>query len=433
MAKVKNLIEEYPPPGYVKVDSKIDGIEIYMPQEAARPSKEMVINFHCPKCGGTEAYDILNQGLQCSYCGHLDRKIINPVGLAADEKEFELELMKQARKGWGEARFELECQNCGAKVSLPPGDLSHTCAFCNSNKVIQQAAEQPSINPEFIIPFKVDLDQCRGILRNFLGGSWMVPKNLRTTAAVQSLTPIYFSFWTFDSILTAQWKAQVGHTQQERYYDSSDRTWKTRTTIVWKWENGQVQLNCDDLIISGTSRLSKRHLSEINNYSLVDLVEFEPSILAGFRALAYDVTLEKAWDQARDIMREKTKSACIDQASTNRVRNFSMTLDFGNESWRSILIPVYVAVFQYSGIVYRVLVNGQTGEISGQRPIDWQKIWLVIGALLVPGLLVSILGLITIPILGLGFLPGAIGVFLLLIGCVVSIVIGVRASQLDDA
>ncbi|MFQ5578748.1 MAG: hypothetical protein ACE5G8_17360, partial [Anaerolineae bacterium] len=31
-------------------------------------------------------------------------------------------------------------------------------------------------------------------------------------------------------------------------------------------------------------------------------------------------------------------------------------------------------------------INGQNGAISGQRPADWRKIWLVIAALFAPGL-----------------------------------------------
>ena len=431
--KLGEFDREFPPPGYKQAESKVKGIEIYLPDIPVNPQTGSVQEFHCPQCGGTTAYNIANQGLQCSYCGYLDKEKIDHVGRQAHENEFTLKVMDLANRGWGSVRQELECSSCGAKLTLPDGSISHTCPFCNSNKVIQQAAEQPVIRPGFIIPFAVNQEQCVKAAVTYLGKSWMVPANLRKFSAVNSFVPIYFSFWSFDAGLSAQWKAQVGHTQQERYYDPSDRTWKTHTKIVWRWEQGVVSLRCDDLIMSGTSRLSRLHLAQIDNFNFNDLVKYTPVVLAGFRAKAYDITLEKGWENARNVMRDKTRQACLDQASTSKVRNFSMNIDFKDESWRSILLPIYLASYSYGGKTYQVLVNGQTGSVSGQRPVDWQKIWLVIALILLPGMVLGLAGLVTIPLAGVGILPGVIGIFLFMIGCVVSVVIGIQANRLDDA
>jgi hypothetical protein len=113
------------------------------------------------------------------------------------------------------------------------------------------------------------------------------------------------------------------------------------------------------------------------------------------------------------------------------IRDFRMSLDFADESWRYILLPVYIATYQYANQNYQVLINGQNGVVSGQRPVDWSKVWLVIAAILAPGLLFSLIGLLTLW-MTIGLPLGAIGAFLLVVGVVVSIVIGVQASKLDD-
>jgi len=131
-------------------------------------------------------------------------------------------------------------------------------------------------------------------------------------------------------------------------------------------------------------------------------------------------------------MRESTRKACLSQASSTKIRNFSMNLDFNDESWRYILLPVYVASYVYRGKVYQALLNGQNGAISGQRPVDWNKVWLVVAALLLPGIVLGVIGLVTLLFAGIGVLIGGFGFVLLIIGIVVSVIIFQRAQGLDD-
>jgi hypothetical protein len=108
-------------------------------------------------------------------------------------------------------------------------------------------------------------------------------------------------------------------------------------------------------------------------------------------AQAYEVDLETAWERARQLMRARTKEACQKQASAQTIRNFSMNLDFSEESWRYFLLPLYLATYRYGNKLFQVMVNGQTGTIAGQRPVDWKKVgWTLAGAFL-PGLLLGII------------------------------------------
>jgi hypothetical protein len=110
-----------------------------------------------------------------------------------------------------------------------------------------------------------------------------------------------------------------------------------------------------------------------------------------------------------------------------------MTLDFSDENWRYLLLPVYVAAYTFTGQTFRVLVNGQTGTIAGQRPVDWMRVSLAIAAALGPGLLLGIIGLLTLVFGGVGVVVGGVGLFLLVIGCVITFFIARTAMQMDDA
>jgi hypothetical protein len=258
----------------------------------------------------------------------------------------------------------------------------------------------------------------------------MVPADLRRGSRLGDFVGVYLPYWTFDADARAAWKAEVGHTRTERYYQNGE--WKERTVVDWRWESGEAQRHFDDLLVPGTDRVSQTHLTGVQAFDLSALCPYAPEYLAGYQAQAYDTPLETAWDTGRQQMREETRATCIGQASTSRVRNFSMELDFANESWRYILLPVYLANYIYANRTYHAIINGQSGAIAGQRPVDWNKVWLVILLLLSPGAGLGLIGLITLPLAGVGVVIGGIGFFLLVVGVIISIILYVQADKMDD-
>jgi hypothetical protein len=78
------------------------------------------------------------------------------------------------------------------------------------------------------------------------------------------------------------------------------------------------------------------------------------------------------------------------------------------------------------------MINGQTGVIAGQRPVDWTKVWLAVAALLAPGLIVGVAGLLTLIFGGLGLFIGLIGFILLVVGLVISFNLVRTAQAMDD-
>ncbi len=419
-----------PPENFIQVPSSVEGIAVYAPAPPEESPQRETVEFKCPQCGATTAFSAEGEGLTCTHCGYFEPAKSDAVGKRAPEYEFTVETMQRAAHGWGEARKDLACQSCGAVASISAESLTHTCAFCGSNKVIQRQAAQDMLRPRFLVPFKIDASACHKLTGEWLGSSWMVPGSLKQLARVADFTAVYLPYWTFDALTSASWKAEVGHARTRRYREGGK--WKERIEIEWRWESGQVQLNIDDLIVEGTGKLSRLLLERLKRFDLAALTPYEPKFLAGMQARAYDIPLEDAWKVARQKMREQTRQACRSQASTSMLRNFSMNLDFSQETWRYILLPVYVAAYRYQGKSYQVMVNGQTGVVAGQRPVDWTRIWLVVAALLAPGVLLGLLGLVTLVFAGLGAAIGGFGFILLVVGIVIAVIIVLNAMKMDD-
>ncbi|MCE1252136.1 MAG: hypothetical protein LWX83_01165 [Anaerolineae bacterium] len=408
------------PSGFKAISSALEGISVYAPASKEENENSAPAEFKCPNCGASTRFDVGAGGVACEHCGFVAEVKAASVGLNAAVFEFTLESLKQAERGWGVERQELACRSCGAALSIEPRALTGTCPFCGSHEVFQRSATSESLRPRFVVPFKIENKDLASRTREWLGKGWFHPDGLASQVGMDLFTGIYLPFWTFSAGINAVWKAEVGYERQESHYNPNTKQNETVTVIDWVWRDGRAHLNINDLLVCGSKRISGTLLERISTFDLRALMAYAPDYLAGWKALAYDISLQNAWEEGKANMREKAKTSCHDQIDSSHVRNFNMSADFDDESWRYILLPVYVASYRYEQKTFQVLVNGQTGEVAGQKPVAWWKVWLAITVLLSPGALLALIGLPLLLAGGLGIVPLAIGGLLFVIGLVIS-------------
>ena len=328
------------PPHFTAAPSAVDGIAVFVPQVSEEDTSQVPTIFKCPNCGATTAYDVASGGVGCEHCGYQSEVKAAKVGLNASVFEFTLEALDQSERGWGIERQECACQSCGAVLSIEARAMTTTCPFCGSHEVNLRNVTSETIRPRFVIPFKIKSDVLAAHTREWLGKGWFHPDELSKQVGLDRFNGIYLPFWTFNASISADWKAEVGYEHQESWYNPSTKTTETRSVIDWVWKDGRAQVDIQDLLTSGTGRLSRIILERIYPFNLNELMTYSPDYLAGWKALAYDVALQPAWDAGKKAMREKAKSACYNQIDSSHVRNFNMGADFADESWRYILLPV---------------------------------------------------------------------------------------------
>lgn len=366
------------------------GIAIFMPRPENEAHKKTV-EFSCPQCAASTAYSADNGGLTCTFCGYYAPPAQEAIGIKAAEFEFTVETMERVAHGWGIERQELACNRCAARTTISSDMLTHTCPFCGSNQVVQVKAPQDALRPRFLVPFAITEDGCREKTAVWLSDTWLAPKELQKFAHHSNYTPIYIPFWTFDADTHADWRAEVAHTRTVTTGHGKNR--RTHTVTDWKWESGNVHVNIDDLLVNGSNQVSTVLLEQMQGYNMGDLTAYDPAFLAGIQAQAYDTGLDEAWETGRGQMRERTRTACRADATSQRMRNFSMSLEFSNESWRYILLPLYLATYTYEHKPYQVMINGQNGIIAGQRPVAWKKVIAAMVLSLLPSFIFGLLAL----------------------------------------
>ncbi|MBN1536104.1 MAG: hypothetical protein JW908_05180 [Anaerolineales bacterium] len=339
-----------------------EGYAARHPQEPEVASGTQV--FSCPKCGGHMIINLDGQ-LVCEYCGHEETLEQNHV---ADEAEQVLDFILPTTRGhrWSETQQQLVCAQCGA-VSLLPEEVRATeCPYCGSHQLITSEEISELIDPQVIAPAKISDQDAAKRIREWLGAGWFVPDDLRKLAQSFALRPAYYPFWTFDGTLHLKWTCEIN----EGSGDSSD----------WVPRDGVELEMFDDVLVPGIKSLLKENLADLEPFNLKEVVEFDPSFVAGWNALAYDHSLADASLVARQKVIRKIRSQLYSRVlPTKQKRNLKGgAIDWSGMTFKHVLIPLWLGSYTYQGKEYHIVINGCTGKIAGEKPLDMVKVGLAI-------------------------------------------------------
>jgi hypothetical protein len=114
-------------------------------------------------------------------------------------------------------------------------------------------------------------------------------------------------------------------------------------------------------------------------------VPYQAQYLAGFGAEGYQIQLDEGFGDAQAKMRRVIEGDVRRDIGGDLQRINSLQTQYGNVTFKHVLLPIWVAAYRYGGRSYRFVVNGQTGEVDGERPYSKFKIAfaILLGAILV--------------------------------------------------
>jgi hypothetical protein len=341
--------------------------------------------FRCDNCGGVLLYDPKSRGLLCKHC----KAAAAPSRLAPmpgyQVREIPLEQgLSRPPLGLGVQLEGIECKECGATVNMQPGERSTTCVYCASPTVVTVNRCDSTITPESLIPFLVPPDTASENFKKWLSGLWFRPSDLSKLAKLEQIYGVYVPYWTFDATVHSSWTAERGH----HYYETETYTeevngetvTKTRQVQHTRWESawGQRTDSFDDVLVCASKGVPEKLADKLCTFTTSQLVPYSPGYLCGWRAESYAIDLPTAWKKGQSIMESEQYSRCSGDVGGDTHRGLSVSNSFNHETFKHVLLPVFVAAYRYKEKPYQVLVNGQTGEVVGNAPYSFWKILLLI-------------------------------------------------------
>ena len=94
----------------------------------------------------------------------------------------------------------------------------------------------------------------------------------------------------------------------------------------------------------------------------------------------YGIDLRQGWVGAQRFVHSSERQKCGSDVPGDTYRFLRVNTTFNNIKYKHILLPVWIAAYQYKQKTYHFLVNGQTGEVQGFKPISWAKVVAFVGA-----------------------------------------------------
>ena len=346
------------------------GADVTLSQAPPRPEAEQTVEYKCPSCGSALVFSTDSGKLRCGSC----------------ENEYDVGTIKQYQNNKTEAEFKWDqsytsalnetlpemtsyiCRSCGAEIITDGTTAATHCPYCDNEVVITEKLTG-ALRPNGIIPFKLDKAGIKQKIAEFCKGKKLLPKNFFNDQKIDAIQGVYVPVWLFDGTLDGS--VSLNGTTSSSYTTGNYRYTETSHYLI-TCDGG---MNFSRVPVDGSEKMPDDLMNSIEPFDYSQIVPFDGQYLSGFLADRYDKGPDASIPIASERMMNSAVNAFASAAAPGfgnvSLRNNGLSLQ--NPSVKYVLLPVYVFNCEYGGQKYRFAMNGQTGKLVGELPIDKGK------------------------------------------------------------
>jgi len=331
--------------------------------------------YKCPCCDGAIEFDSSLQKMKCPYC----------------DSEFEMETLQaydaelngapQENMNWDTAAGSewtpgetdglrvYTCNTCGGEIVADETTGASECPFCG-NPVIMTGQFAGALKPDLVIPFKVTKKAAETILQNHYKGKPLLPKVFKDENHIKEVKGMYVPVWLFDTDADAH----------VRYKATRVRSWSDSQYYYTETQHYSVTraggIGFENVPVDGSTKMDDTLMESIEPFNIAEAVDFQTAYLSGFLADKYDVDADASIGRANERIKKSTEEAFA--ATVNgytSVIPVSSNINLQNGRARYALYPVWILNTVWNGTKYTFGINGQTGKIAGDLPMDKGAFW----------------------------------------------------------
>ena len=343
---------------------------------------ETINSYKCPCCGAPLVFS--GNELRCDSC----------------DNTFPVEAMQQMTEGMaeagGESKYDWEnyqprsyedtseinlanynCPSCGAQITGDDTLGSTVCPYCGQSTIVKGQFEG-TLRPDYIIPFKVDKKAAMTAFEADFKNAPFLPDEFKSKKKIEEMAGVYVPFWMFDCDCDAYITYNA-----ERVTRWSDSNYNyTKTDYFKLFRAGSVGFA--NIPVDGSKKADDAYMEAVEPYNYEDAVDFNGAYLSGYLADKYDVSAEESIERANERVKNSTIAAFNDTTGMfQAVIPEQSRVSFSNGKIRYSLLPVWMLNIKYLDKMYQFAINGQTGKVVGNYPVDEGKkkkfFWKVAG------------------------------------------------------
>lgn len=347
-----------------------------------------VISFKCPNCDGELIFDPATGKYKCEYCmssfsqDELDE--LKPEESTEQETEAFTGSIQEEETASNAVLYT--CPSCGAEIITDATTAATFCYYCH-NPVILGGRLEGAYLPDKIIPFEITKEQAVKGFLNFVGQKKFVPKAFFSKKQIEMISGVYFPYWNYNADVESVMDGEA----------KTIRTWTTGNMQYTETKHYHISrkgmVSMTNLTENALQKANAELAKGLMPYNFEKMKDFHMGYLSGFMAEKRDIEKESLKEGVRTRVKgyaDTMMRSTIQYAQVNISNNTSA---FKKEDWQYCLLPVWTITYKGSdGKMYYYSMNGQTGEVCGELPLDRKKLKLVSGAVSAVLLFLGLLG-----------------------------------------
>lgn len=369
-----------------------------------------VTEYKCPACTAPLRFSEDTGRLECDYCGssytvaEAESFSAEKEAQAAEAFEKAAQQAKADAKGWdapdaqsdwgeeGACLKTYSCPSCGAELICDAATAATSCPYCGNNTIIP-GQFHGALKPELVIPFKVGKEDAVNALKVHYKGKPFLPKSFSNENHIQEIKGIYVPFWLFDG--QAEADVRFAATRSSVMTTRKERIVTTRHFDVRR--AGTVDF--EKIPVDASKKMPDDYMDALEPFDYTELKDFSTAYLPGFFADIPDVSVEDC------ALRAETRAeATAVDAMERQVTGYETCIPIQKDAQlrrgrvRCALLPVWLLSTQWQGRNFLFAMNGQSGKMVSDLPVDKKRYWawwggITAGVTAVLGVVLGLLGL----------------------------------------
>ena len=294
--------------------------------------------FSCLQCGSGMGADPTHADLVCEHCGNREPLDTRPL-----ERHRDVAATLWTAKGRSIPRSTMvfACTGCGAAFLVAAETLSAHCPYCMTAYVVANPESRELIEPDGIVPFAISSEQAHRAL-----------EREGADRLLSEIRGVYTPIWIFIFSGEVKWKGM-------QYGEATSGTCAVTEVRA---------------CVPASSRAAQKLLSSaLEEFDFTAVVPYQPGQLADWPAETYQVNLETAALTARSTALPAIRAEVEMQIDAN-VEDVEMTFSLvAADSFRLVLVPLWLTDLERAGARVPVFVNGQSGvaRVPGTATTSW--------------------------------------------------------------
>ena len=318
----------------------------------------------CPHCGGEMEYEVTSGQVTCVYCG------------SQFDPNSTIEQMKTSKEVEDYYNgHAFQCSQCGATLMAFDDTAVTFCSYCGSQAMIETKLKDQT-NPDTIIPFKVTKEQCTEKYNKLVKGFFFAPDYLTSKTNVDKFRGIYMPYVVY----SFRNKGTITNVGEKYNHRSGDYVYYDKYNITADIDSSYEGMSYD-LVSKFYDRFSDSIPHDYN-----EAKPFNSNYLIGYYADAKDVNEDIYVEDAIKVIQNDVELKLRANPDFAKYGCPAPTFKPTMTDKKIGLFPVYfLGIRDAKNNMNYAVVNGQTGEIAADLPIDFKKylmVTVVIGILI---------------------------------------------------